>query len=216
MKHKVIINKNLGNAFILTVERNGIEFKAGQHVELSIVGSPYKRPYSIYSGEKEDFLEFLIKEIPNGDTSPMLRKLLPRDYIELGNPEGNFTVEQEDLNKEFFLICTGTGIAPFHSFVKTYHNLNYLIVHGISTKQDKYEENTYEMFRYVPCISKDPMVTFNKRVTDFMQGYKKANINALYYLCGKGQMIYDVDKLLTENGVPSKNILWEVYHAERI
>jgi hypothetical protein len=31
-----------------------------------------------------------------------------------------------------------------------------------------------------------------------------------------GQMIYDIDKLLTDNGVSSEQIFWEVYHAERI
>src|ERR1035437_10497890 len=120
MLHKVLENRDLGNAFVLRVERNGVAFVAGQHINLSLWRSPYKRPYSIYSGEEDPYLEFLIKEILSGDTSPFLRKLKPGDFVELDEPEGKFTIDEKDLNKRIYLVGTGTGIAPFRSFIKTY------------------------------------------------------------------------------------------------
>jgi ferredoxin-NADP reductase len=221
MKHKILENRNLGNAFSLKIERNDIKFKAGQHVELNSIGSPFKRPYSIYSGEKDDYLEFLIKEIINGDTSPVLKELKSGDFVEISEIDGAFTIEEKDLNKKFYFICTGTGIAPFRSFIKTYPNLNYTLVHGVKTPYERYDQKEYKSYisclsqlsqEYCECLKCDCIYG---RVTDYFK-FKDVETDALFYLCGLGQMIYDMDYMLICKGVPSNYVLWEVYHAERI
>jgi len=214
MLHKILENRDLGNAFCLQVERNDIKFKSGQHVNLKMPDSAFKRPYSIYSGEEDPYLEFLIKEIPGGDTSPYLRKLKIGDIVELDEPEGKFTIDDSDLNKKIFLVGTGTGIAPFRSFIRTYPNLNYFLIHGVKTLSECYDHDDYEI--YMPYISREDVSTYKGRVTNYFAYANRVYEDALYYLCGLGQMIYDVDKLLMEYGVPSRNIFWEVYHAERI
>jgi len=119
------------------------------------------------------------------------------------------------------LICTGTGIAPFHSFIKTYPNLNYKIVHGVKTPYERYNQKDYKNYisclsqlsqEYCECVQCDCIYG---RVTDYFK-YKDVNNNALFYLCGLGKMIYEMDNMLVCKGVPSNYIHWEVYHAERI
>ena len=221
MKHKVLENRNLGNAFCLRVERNNLQFRSGQHVEMNIIDSEYKRPYSIYSGENDDYLEFLIKEIQGGDTSPQMKKLKPGDEVEINYLDGSFIIEKEDLNRKFYFICTGTGIAPFHSFIRTYPNLDYVIVHGTKTPGERYDQTHYK--NYISCLSQHTQdlcdceickCTYG-RVTDYFK-FENVDNNALFYLCGLGKMIYEMDHLLICKGVPSNFILWEIYHAERI
>jgi ferredoxin--NADP+ reductase/benzoate/toluate 1,2-dioxygenase reductase subunit len=218
MKHKVLENTNLGNAFRLTLERNNLQFKTGQHIDLNMINSPYKRLYSIYSGEHESYIQFLIKEIDGGDTSPLLKNLKSGEYVELGKPEGYFTIDTTDLIKKFYFVCTGTGIAPFHSFIKTYQSplLNYFLIHGTKTKRERYDSEDYGMYiHYTSQDHEDEDICSHGHVTDYFIK-KDVDQDALYYLCGLGKMIYDMDILLGEKGVPVENIFWEVYHAERI
>ena len=51
------------NTFVLRIERNGIKFDSGQHMVIGFPGEMENREYSIYSSVKDDFIEFLIKEV---------------------------------------------------------------------------------------------------------------------------------------------------------
>ena len=198
------------STYVLRFDRNGMEFKAGQHITLGIPGNNQVREYSIYSSEKDDFLEVLIKEVDNGTVSRQLRKLIPGELLDVDGPFGYFTLEGQRMDRKFLFIGTGTGIAPFHSIAGTYPRLNYTLLHGVRYADEAYEKRSYPRDHHILCTSRDESGDFKGRVTDYLKE-NETDFDTMVYLCGNCDMIYDVYDLLTSRGFPSGNIRTEVY-----
>ena len=74
--HEILDIRTLTEStFVLRIERKDLEFTAGQHICVGPPNGIHTREYSIYSAEKEDYLEILVKEVENGLVSPSLKKL---------------------------------------------------------------------------------------------------------------------------------------------
>jgi ferredoxin/flavodoxin---NADP+ reductase len=198
------------SSYILRFGRNNIQFRAGQHIGLGLKDYPYMRDYSIYSGENDDFIEVLIKEVQDGDLSIKFKQCSVGDQLRYDGPFGSFVLNQPISEKKHVFVATGTGIAPFHSFVKSYPGLNYKILHGVKYSEEAYDKDHYESDRYVLCTSKDSKGQFKGRVSDF---FRKNIVNKddLFYLCGNGGMVYEVYDILQEKGVSIDQIFLEVY-----
>ena len=212
MLHKLINIRNLSpSTYVLRLEKEGISFKAGQCFNLGIKGSGVNREYSIYSGEKDPYLEFLIKEVQGGTVSPALRKAQKGEAIELYGPYGSFTIDPNQINQgRFLFIGTGTGIAPFHSFVCSHPALNYRIIFGIRTLSEQYDLIDYDVSKIVCCISRERWKGFNGRVTSYLKEVSLDPKN-IYYLCGNLKMIHNVYELLRESGVSGDQIFTEAF-----
>jgi len=200
------------STYVVRLNRNGLEFRAGQHVTLGPINEVESREYSIYSGEQDDFLDVLVKEVDDGNISRKLKRVNKGDVLNFDGPVGYFTLNDEDIrnDRRFIFIGSGTGIAPFHSFVKSYPGLNYTLIHGVRYTYEAYDRQDYDPERYVLCTSRDDKGDFQGRVTE----YVKKNIHdasALYYLCGNINMIYEVFDLLKLKGVPANHLHAEVY-----
>jgi len=195
------------NVYIVSVSKNEIAFRAGQCFSLGKPGSGINREYSIYSGQDDSQLEFLIKKVEDGIVSSDLSNLKNNDKIELSGPFGDFCITKENLNKNYLFICTGTGIAPFMSFIKTY-KLDHKIIHGIRYEKDSFIHQNLLIDNYIPCVSREN-VTKYKRVTDYIKD-KKIDENTFIYLCGNRKMITDSVNLLNKKG-NYKNIFMEVF-----
>ena len=212
MPHKLINIRNLSStAYVIRLERKNIIFKAGQCFNLGIKGSGVNREYSIYSGENDPYLEFLIKEVRDGTVSPSLRKVKNGAEIELHGPYGSFTIDPTQINQGHFLfIGTGTGIAPFHSFIRTYPKLDHQIIVGIRTLSEQYDLPDYDISKIVYCVSRELWEGFNGRVTSYLKNnsLKKNNI---CYLCGNQKMIHIVYDLLREIGLSGNQIFTEAF-----
>ncbi|HJZ38744.1 MAG TPA: FAD-binding oxidoreductase [Bacteroidales bacterium] len=198
------------STYVMRFDRNGMEFKAGQHITLGIPGNNQVREYSIYSNEYEDFLEVLIKEVDNGTVSRQLRKLIPGELVDVDGPFGYFTLDGQRMDRKFLFIGTGTGIAPFHSIAGSYPGLNYSLLHGVRYADEAYERHFYPKDRHILCTSRDDTGDFRGRVTDYLK-QKETDFDTMVYLCGNCDMIYDVYDLLTSRGFPAGNIRTEVY-----
>jgi ferredoxin--NADP+ reductase/benzoate/toluate 1,2-dioxygenase reductase subunit len=196
--------------YVLRFDRNGMSFKAGQHITLGIPGNNQVREYSIYSTERDSSLEVLIKEVDDGLVSKQLRKLIPGELLEVDGPFGYFTIPEQNLHKKHLFIGTGTGIAPFHSIAGSFPNLDYEIIHGVRYFQEGYERHAYPKNRHTLCTSRDTQGDFHGRVTDYLK-QKMLDSGTMVYLCGNCDMIYDVYDFLTSKGFPSANIRTEVY-----
>ena len=199
------------STFVLTFERDNIQFFAGQHITIGTSGSLNQREYSVYSGEKQNYLEILVKEVLDGNVSMQLRNCNPGDLLEVNGPFGSFRLETKNMySRKHLFIATGTGISPFHSMVKTYPGINYTILHGIRYSDEAYEKNDYEPERYITCTTKELSSGYNGRVTGFLSDYLDEP-DTVYYLCGNSSMIYEVSDLLRDKGVSGDRVLKEVY-----
>ncbi len=211
------------STYVLRVERNGFEFVPGQCVNIGLVKTGVNREYSTYSGVQDKHLEFLIKEIDGGAVSRALIKLKKSNRVSIFGAYGLFTIQNpEDKKKKYTFIGTGTGIAPFHSYVRSYPVIDYQILHGIRTKEERYDYKDYEQKRYIACLSRErgnglpreytrnDTGIFYGRITDYLK-QTKIDPGRLYYLCGNSEMINDVYDILREAGVGGSNIITEVF-----
>ena len=96
--HEVLDAERLTEAtYRLRCDRQGAEYRAGQHVNLGVPGAGVNREYSVYSGPNDPFIEFLIREVDGGIVSPQLTSLRPGDSIELHGFYGDFCIRDSDL-----------------------------------------------------------------------------------------------------------------------
>ena len=199
------------SAYVIRLDRGGLEFEAGQYVSLGLPGNAEKREYSIYSGTVDDYLEILIKEISEGVVSKQLKHLQPGSHAEMDGPFGYFTLDARARSgKRLVFIASGTGIAPFHSFVRSYPELDFLLVHGVKYGDEAYDQETYDPDRYILCTSRDNRGHHRGRVTDYLLA-QPLETRADYYLCGNSQMIHDVYDILKELELDADRIHAEVY-----
>ena len=211
--HEILEIRHLNDStFIIRLERNDVEFKAGQHINVGPANSIHTREYSIYSSENDPYLEILVKEITDGFISPVLKKQKPGNMLIVEEPVGYFSLPPKiDAEEKLLFIASGTGISPFHSFIKSYPGLNYQLLHGIRNTTELYEADFYDPKRYIACTSRQKSDnTYFGRVTNYLEEYPvKGNVRC--YLCGNSSMIHDVYDILEVQGVPTEKIHAEVY-----
>jgi ferredoxin--NADP+ reductase/benzoate/toluate 1,2-dioxygenase reductase subunit len=199
------------SAYILKFERGAFGFQAGQYISLGTDSNGEMREYSIYSGESDDYIEVLIREVEEGLVSKQLKHLTPGDKIKMGGPYGFFTLNREAVqDQNLLMIGSGTGIAPFHSYIRSYPGLNYTIVHGVRYGIEAYEKDHYNQDRYILCTSRDHTGHFHGRVTGYLEKNPPPP-GTICYLCGNSNMIHEVYEILTGQGIQAGDIRAEVY-----
>ena len=210
--HKVLgIRHVTDSSFILSMQRNGWSFTAGQHMALGLPDHPETREYSVYSGETDPEIELLIKEVEDGTMSVLFKRLVPGDTVLIHEPVGSFLLPSTGLEGgRFVFLASGTGIAPFHSFARTRPGLKYQLLHGVRTADEAYEREHYEAGRYILCSSRDRDGDFSGRVTDYLRDHA-IDTGAVFFLCGNYQMITEAYSILIDAGVPAENVRNEVY-----
>lgn len=206
-------------------------FKPGQFVtlDLPIHEKPNKRwrSYSIASHpDGSNVFELVIVLLDGGlGTNYLFNHVRVGTTIPVRGPQGVFTLPEE-MNKDMFLICTGTGIAPFRSMANyiQLHNLPHQKIHLIyGCRQLKDGLYGYEMkqleaglhgFSYLPTYSRETAEDVRKGYVhavyeDIIQQHNKPC--AHFFLCGWKNMIDDARKKLLELGYAKTDIHFELY-----
>jgi ferredoxin--NADP+ reductase len=240
--HRVIERRDLSSGvFVLRFTREGLRFSPGQWINVGPGGRREQREYSVYSSPREEFLEILVKEIPDGSVSPVLRRIRPGDTVEVEGPHGSFTLVEGAREAPRFLFCaTGTGVSPFHCFAQNRPGLDYLVLHGVRDREDFTETGVFDSRRYMPCVSRGPAGTgaYQGRLTALLKektvdpsipsmgplaprvgsstplvesSTPLVDSSTYCYLCGNSDMIYEVYGILRDRGVPREQIFAEVY-----
>ena len=212
--HKVIDIQYLNEStFVLSVERKNIQFRAGQLFSITPPKLGINREYSIFSGENDKKLEFLIKIVKGGVVSNQLGKLKKSDVVELSGPFGEFCLDLDLVSpdeRDFLFIATGTGIAPFRSFVRTFSDIKYQLVHGVRYSREDYSLHYFDPDHVILCVSREKTSHMEGRVTKYLQGSRiKQSTNC--YLCGNGSMISDSYELLRSKGISGDQMFMEAF-----
>ena len=194
---------------VVRFDRNGLEFEPGQYIRVGLEGDPEIRDYSIYSGSHSDYLEVLVRRVEDGLVSKQLCEVEPGDVVSIGGPYGHFKLIETIQDKSLLFIATGSGISPYHSFVKSYPDLNFRLIHGTSHSDEHYESEDYGE-GYFHCVSREAGGHFKGRVTEYLQT-QEIDANTEAFLCGNCDMIYEAFDLLQEKGLPTAQIHTEVY-----
>ncbi len=199
------------NTFVISLPKSRFKFVAGQHISLSIKGDYQSREYSIYSAEESDNLEVLVKEVEGGYFSPKLKHLKPGDLLEVHGPFGKFGLDEKKRHtNQHIFIASGTGIAPFHSIVKSYPDINYKVILGVRYVNEAYEIEDYDRERVTVCTSRDERGDFYGRLTEYIKTVE-FDKNSSFYLCGNSDMIFDAMEILKTKGFDRESVTVEVY-----
>ena len=229
---------NTRRFWIRIPELEKFDFKAGQFVTLDLPIHEQKnkrwRSYSIASWpDNTNVIELLIVFLEGGlGTTYFFNEVKVGTELTLRGPQGVFTLP-EDLDRDLFLICTGTGIAPFRSML---HNilLNHIdhhhiyLVFGCRTKKDllyyhemKQLEKEIDQFTFMPTLSREDwdghrgyvhslyeeICKKNKEACDELQSVKPA----YFYLCGWKAMVDDAKHKIIDLGYDRKAVHLELY-----
>jgi ferredoxin--NADP+ reductase/benzoate/toluate 1,2-dioxygenase reductase subunit len=199
------------STYVLRFSRNGMQFHPGQHLVLGLQGSSDLREYSIYSGTEDDFLEVLIKEVDDGVVSKQLKTIQSGDHLDVRGPYGFFLTRSTlPESARVLFISSGTGIAPFHSFIQTHPDADYQLIHGVRRMDEAYDLSDYRKDRIQVCTSRDPGGDFEGRLTDYLLE-ADLELDRQVYLCGNSSMIFDAMDILRARGIPQRQIFTEVY-----
>ncbi len=210
--HRVHLVRHLcDSAFVLRFDRHGLAFEPGQYLNLGVQGSLAMREYSIYSTPADDFLEVLVREIPGGMVSPALKRARRGDALSVQGPYGMFvTRERARRTEKYLFIGSGTGISPFHCLARSYPEIDYLLLHGVRSAVERFDEGAFEPSRFLRCVSRSEGGDYRGRVSGWLREHG-ADPRRLCYLCGNSDMIYEVYGILKAQGVSREQIFAEVY-----
>jgi len=99
-----------------------LRFRSGEFVMIGLMkddGRPLLRAYSIASPSWDDELEFYSIKVPDGPLTSRLQLIEPGDEIILRpKPVGTLVLDALLPGKRLWMICTGTGVAPFASLLR--------------------------------------------------------------------------------------------------
>jgi len=208
LKEVRIVNDDL---FELVVARNGLEFKPGDCVAL-YTDDGKSRPYSIASGSNEEDLCFVIRKMDGGEVSPWLMARQRGDLVRITPPFGWFRPGQDSDGDPFVFLATGTGIAPFLSYIKTFENPPARCLYGVRREADAigYEELQMHCPTHL-AVSKEPADEHHQgRITGLLHLLPLDSVTH-YYCCGLESMVNEVSAWLQQNGIGLSHIHREVF-----
>jgi ferredoxin--NADP+ reductase/benzoate/toluate 1,2-dioxygenase reductase subunit len=210
--HQVLQVRHLSPAsYVLRFERQGLSFRPGQYIQVGLYGGRDLREYSIYSSPNDPYLEILVRVVEDGFVSRQLQASNPGDLLAVAGPYGEFTIPDDAVGEcSFLLVATGTGIAPYRSFLRSYPDLRHTLLHGVRYREDLVGSGEVLLDGYVPCVSRERGGWFHGRVTDYLREYPPAP-GTLCYFCGNCDMIYDGFEILMRSGIPRSDLYAEVY-----
>lgn len=206
------------------------DFKPGQFVTLDLPISDQKskrqRSYSIASSpDGTNIIELVIVHLDGGaGTEYLFNQVETGTELTLRGPLGVFVLP-EHLDRDIFLICTGTGIAPFRSMIRhiAAHNIPHKHIHlifgcryqkdALYAEEMKRFEDTLPRFRYFPVFSREESgalrTGYVHSVYEHILQYDRPE--ALFYLCGWKEMISEAKQRIQTLGYDKKAIHQELY-----
>lgn len=110
--------------FFRTERPDGFRFRSGEFVMIGLPpevmgGKTIWRAYSIASPAWEEHIDFYSIKVPDGPLTSKLMDIRVGDTIWMRKkPTGTLVHDALVPGKRLFLLCTGTGIAPFASIIR--------------------------------------------------------------------------------------------------
>lgn len=219
-------------------ELEKFDFEPGQFVtfDLPIHEQRNKRwrSYSIASApDGSNIFELVIVLMEDGLGTPHLfNDVTVGSELMVRGPQGKFTMPPV-LDKDLYLICTGTGIAPFRSMAHFIHqqklpHKNIHLVFGCRELNDSlYEaelkqlENKLPGFYHHPCFSRELVVGPGQysgyvhacytELVEKHKGMTGAIPEANFFLCGWKNMVDDAKARILSLGYDKSAIHLELY-----
>jgi len=202
---------------------DGIDFKAGQFLQVSLKTEPeLKRYLSISSSPSEKgYLEFT-KKITESDFSKTLNSLNVGDHVKIKYPFGNFTLDEAA--KKIAFISGGIGITPIRSICKFTVDKNtgtdIVLIYAnrtigdIAFREDLTQmQKQYSKLKVIHVLSEasNELISRVGRVNNLLIREDIPDfLERKFYLCGPPAMVEAMKKILSEELIlPKESIITE-------
>lgn len=202
-----------------------IPFIPGQFFMLDVEDGqkpPLKRSYSVASAPEDSGFALCIKLVEGGRGSEYLKIAKEGDVLNFSGAFGHFVLK--DSPKDVVLISTGTGIAPFLGMIpqvlendsekKVYLFFGTSYESGLLYQKELDQwQKKHKNFSSISTVSRpsESWEGANGRVQEHILKSDLDFANSKFYICGIGDMVVDVRKLLIEQGVAKEDIHLEQY-----
>ena len=220
---------NTRRFWLEATELTSFDFTPGQFItfDLPIHEKPNKRvrSYSIASWpDGTNVFELVIVLLEGGlGTTYLFTKVDVGSVLTFRGAQGVFTLHDDNLQKDIFFICTGTGIAPFRSMS------NYIKLHDIPHKdiyllygtrkqidllyfqEMKQLEKDLPGFHYIPTLSREDWEGRRGYVHTIYEEMCANKQAASFFLCGWKNMIDEAKQRILAMGYDRKTIHQELY-----
>ncbi|MCC5914675.1 MAG: ferredoxin reductase family protein [Balneolaceae bacterium] len=207
------------------VGHDGMEFKPGQFVWVTLGDTPYKlqqHPFTISSApEKRNSLRLTIKEL--GDFTSEVKNLKEGETAFIEGPYGNFTLSESVATHNIF-IAGGIGITPAMSILESlrerHDQREFTLIYGTpDVEHTPFREDlkvlSSELNLKVVHVYENPPEGWDGEEGFIDGGVLKRNIpeehhQCEYFVCGPPPMMDAAESKLTEWGVSVHKV-----HSER-
>ncbi|MDQ6609480.1 MAG: FAD-binding oxidoreductase, partial [Bacteroidota bacterium] len=209
-------------------------FKQGQTLTIkkNLNGEELRRNYSICSSPLDKVLKVAVKKVYGGLFSTWANEELKAgDYLDVMPPTGKFYTELDPLQKKNYVSFTaGSGITPVLSIVKTTlltePQSSFTLVYGNRTKNsiifkeelEALKDKFIDRFRVYHVLSREKSeapVNYGRIDVEKLDLFfeKLIDINNCdeFFLCGPEKMIFCIKNYLSEKGVASTKIHFELF-----
>ncbi len=212
-----------------TTRHRGLRFENGQFVMVGLMlERPLLRAYSIASANHAEHLEFLSIKVPGGPLTSRLQHVRPGDEVLVSRkPTGTLLLADLRPGSRLYLLCTGTGAAPFLSIIQDpelYARFAAVIlIHGVRWAREttvvreriaalqRHEllgELVRHSLRYYPAVTREPHANRGRLTTLLESGrlLQDLRLPALdpavdrLMVCGSPAVLSDVRALLDARG----------------
>jgi len=218
-----------------TTRNPAFRYRNGQFtmIGVKVEGRPLLRAYSMASANHDDHLEFFSIKVPDGPLTSRLQHLRDGDPIIVGQKAtGTLVLDNLLPGKHLYLMCTGTGLAPFLSVIRdpeAYERFERIIlVHGCRfvselaygdliakalPDDEHFGEFVSEKLTYYPTVTREPFRN-NGRISHLIESGKLFQDIGLppldlesdrIMLCGSPHMIQDLRSLFEARGFDEGN-----------
>ncbi|MES9824092.1 MAG: 2Fe-2S iron-sulfur cluster binding domain-containing protein [Candidatus Thiodiazotropha endolucinida] len=149
----------------LQLDGEGIDFQAGQYINLQVPDVGVPRAFSLASKPSDSkLIELHIRLVPDGEATPIIHDdLKVGDRLGFTGPYGRFFV-RKSRNEPMIFIAGGTGLSSPKSMIldllESDCTTQITLFHGVRAKRDLYDDklfNTladhYQNFTYYPVLS---------------------------------------------------------------
>lgn len=190
---------------------SGFAYDPGQWI--SIIDGPHRRDYTLLGPTDADELALCIRVVTGGRLTPKLAQAREGDRFRISAPSGFFVYKASPRQTVF--VATGTGIAPFVAYARS-GVAGYDLLHGGRTVSQLYyrEVVSASAHRYIPCITGDKARSsmpdaFSGRVDQYLSTVHPEGVYD-FYLCGQGDMIRDVTRVI-DGKFPESRVFMEAF-----
>lgn len=209
---------------------SAFRFRAGQFARLGIRGSDDRviwRALSVVSAEYDDYLEFFVVQVPDGEFSAHLANLGVGSTLLLDRRAFGFlTIERFVDGDQLWLFASGTGVAPYLSILadpETWRRFTDIVVVYSVRKESEFAyrdwftslmnhplvgDHAYRL-RFVPVVTGEHVPgVYDQRVTrGIADGSLEAHVDlpldtqrSRIMVCGNPDLVRDMRTVLGERG----------------